>query len=170
VNPVRPLYLTAVVLAVSGLALRLVPLGPLGIAGPAARAVHYGDQSLPIPVRPATGEIDTVAADPIVTANIFARSRVAPTRAARVVAPADRAPKMATPRTAPFTLYGTTIGPQGAVALIDDNTPPRGAHVHYMGDVIDGARLVAITDSTVTLDRPSGPLVLHLPPTLRQSP
>ena len=40
------------------------------------------------------------------------------------------------------------------------NTP---AFLYHLGDVVAGARLVAITDSTVTLDRPTGgPLVLHL--------
>lgn len=169
-NLIRPLYVAAAVFTVGGLALRLAPLGRLTIAAPAALADRHGDQLVPIPVPPTTGEIDSAAADPIVAANIFARSRVAPARAARVVARADRASKAASPHTTTFTLYGTTIGPQGAVALIDDNTPPRGAHVHYMGDVIAGARLIAITDSTVTLDRPSGPLVLRLPPTMRQTP
>jgi hypothetical protein len=61
-----------------------------------------------------------------------------------------------------LTLLGTTIGPEGAVALIDTNSGVPGAALHHMGDLVAGARLVAITDSTVTLDRPSGPLVLHL--------
>lgn len=108
------------------------------------------------------------ASDPIVAANIFSRTRTAPAREGAVTHIArNRAP---VPHGTTLTLYGTTIGPQGAVALIDDDTPPRGAHLHHMGDVIAGARLVAITDSTVTLDRQSGPFVLHLPASMRQSP
>jgi hypothetical protein len=77
------------------------------------------------------------------------------------------------PRTTPsapaLTLLGTTIGPQGAVALIDASaSSPPGPQVHRMGDLVAGARLVAITDSTVTLDRPSGPLVLHMQSSLHK--
>ncbi len=39
-----------------------------------------------------------------------------------------------------------------------------------MGDVIAGARLVAITESTVTLLRPLGPVILHVAPAVRQTP
>ena len=169
-NATRSLYLTAAALAVSGVVLRWVPLGRPAAAALEAPTTRVGDLAVPRLAQPAAGEIDSAASDPIVAANIFARSRVAPPRAVVTDARITRRPAVPSPRTAAFTLYGTTIGPHGAVALIDDNTPPRGAHAHYMGDVIAGARLVAITDSTVTLDRQSGPLVLHLPPTLRQSP
>jgi len=40
-----------------------------------------------------------------------------------------------------------------------------------LGDLVAGARLIAITDSTVTLAQPSGPLVLRLPSAaLRRAP
>ena len=114
------------------------------------------------------GDIVPPASDPIVAANIFSRTRTAPAREGAVThTTRNPAP---VPHGTTLTLYGTTIGPQGAVALIDDDTPPRGAHLHHMGDLIAGARLVAITDSTVTLDRQSGPFVLHLPASMRQSP
>jgi hypothetical protein len=62
------------------------------------------------------------------------------------------------------------MGPQGAVALIRDDAVARSAEVYHIGDLVGGARLVAITDSTVTLERRSGPLVLHLPTGRRAGP
>lgn len=168
-NATHLLYATAVVLGAGGAALRLVPLERPRIAGPAASAPHRIADAAPISLARATGDVGPAASDPIVSANIFSRSRTAPARAGAVVH-AAHAPASPAQHGATLTLYGTTIGPQGAVALIDDETPPRGAHLHHMGDVIAGARLVAITDSTVTLDRQSGPFVLHLPASMRQSP
>src|SRR5438876_154479 len=81
---------------------------------------------------------------------------------ARPAAPAPRGPRL--------TLYGTTVGPQGAVALIDADPKVPGAEIYRLGDVVAGAALVAITDSTVTLAEPSGPLVLHLRPAQRRKP
>jgi hypothetical protein len=169
VNALRPLYVTATVLTVTGLALRLVPIGRPAIAPPTSPEASDRHRSVTLPVQTATGGIDSAAVDPIVLANIFARSRAAPTRAGAAHVAADRRPAPA-PHAQTFTLYGTTIGPLGAVALIDAGDLPRGAHMHHLGDEVAGARLVAITDSTVTLDRRSGPLVLHLPRTAGQTP
>jgi hypothetical protein len=108
------------------------------------------------------GDAPAATYAPIVTANIFSRARTAPARPGDV-AHTDSKPRSAVPSAPALTLLGTTIGPQGAVALIDaTSSSPPGPQVHRMGDLVAGARLVAITDSTVTLDRPSGPLVLHL--------
>jgi hypothetical protein len=167
-NATRLLYATAVVLGVGGAALRLVPLERLRIADRPPGAPRMAAAG-PISLARATGGTGPTSSDPIVSANIFSRSRTAPAREAAVVH-ATHSPASLVPHGAALTLYGTTIGPQGAVALIDDDTPPRGAHLHRMGDLIAGARLVAITDSTVTLDRQSGPLVLHLPASMRQTP
>jgi len=168
-TPTRALYLMALVLTVGGVVLRVVPLQQPGISTRPS-AVRTPRHAVATPTQSATGEVGSAATDPVIAANIFARARVAPFRASAAHAAIARGPVATAPHTAAFTLYGTTIGPQGAVALIDDNSPPRGAHVHYMGDLIGGARLVAITDSTVTLDRESGPLILHLPPSARQTP
>jgi hypothetical protein len=168
VNASHLLYAAAAVLAAGGAALRLVPLARPSLADLAPGTPHRAADQASVSVARMTGDIAPAASDPIVAANIFSRTRTAPAREGAVVhTPRRPAP---TPHGTTLTLYGTTIGPQGAVALIDDDTPPRGAHLHHMGDLIAGARLVAITDSTVTLDRQSGPVVLHLPASMRQSP
>jgi len=146
------LYGTAAVLALSGLYLR--------IARPALPAVDPAQLRLPAGGQQqasAAGDVAPAATNDqlIIAQNIFSQQRGAE--------PAKPAP---TPRAArntgpDYALRGTTIGPRGAVALI-------GAEVHRVGDVIDGAKLVAITDSTVTLERPSGPLVLHVPNSQRK--
>jgi hypothetical protein len=167
VNLVRSLYLTAALLTVAGLGLRLVPLPEAAVTPAATPPPRDGGQSVRLPALAATAEIDSVAAGEIVASNIFTRARVAP---ARVVAATVNKPRAARPPAPTFTLYGTTIGPEGAVALIDASTAPGGAQIHQVGDVIADARLVAITDSSVTLQRPSGLLILRLPTTAAQKP
>jgi hypothetical protein len=156
VRVIRVMYVAAAVFAVVGLWFRMAPL-------PAPAMPHASVVVPQIAPRVGAPGGDAPAATyaPIVTANIFSRARTAPERLAAGGQSTPRArPAPAAPT---FTLLGTTIGPQGAVALIDASAAsPAGAQVHRMGDVVAGARLVAITDSTVTLDRPSGPLVLHL--------
>ncbi|HYT04747.1 MAG TPA: hypothetical protein VEM13_07680 [Gemmatimonadales bacterium] len=107
----------------------------------------------------------------IVAANIFSQTRSPPSvrfsppgRAARGagVPVASRRPAL--------RLYGITVGPQGAIALIDADPKIPGAEIYRVGDPVAGARLVAITDSTVTLAQPSGPLILHLQPAQRKRP
>jgi hypothetical protein len=169
VNATRLLYATAVLLGAGGAALRLVPAERPRIGDRGPGSPHRIAAPAPISLARLTGDIGPAASDPIVSANIFSRSRTAPAREGAVAHAAHAGASPAQHGTT-LTLYGTTIGPQGAVALIDDDTPPRGAHLHHMGDVIAGARLVAITDSTVTLDRQSGPFVLHLPASMRQTP
>jgi hypothetical protein len=145
------LYGAAAVLALSGVWLR--------VARPPLPHVDPAQLKLPAQ-RPAAaaGEVERgTNYQPIVAENIFAQSRgVEPPNAGPVASKAKSRP--AAPA---LDLRGTTIGPRGAVALI-------GADVHRIGDIIDGARLVAITDSTVTLERPSGPLVLHVPSSQRK--
>ena len=98
--------------------------------------------------------------DSIVLSNVFSRSRSAPLSPVRVVEARPRPPAATRPA---LTLRGTTIGPHGAVALIDGDRAKAGAEVHRIGDIVDGARLVSITDSSVTLQGTAGPFVLHLP-------
>src|SRR5256885_139760 len=105
----------------------------------------------------------------IVAATFSPQARAAPLarsapggRAAGGAASASRRP--------PLKLYGITVGPQGAVALIDADPKIPGAEIYRVGDLVAGARLVAITDSTVTLAQPSGPLILRLPSGDRNRP
>ncbi len=145
------LYGAAAVLALSGLYLRL--------AKPALPSADPSDLRLPAQQQPpAAGDVTPAAASYqlIVDQNIFSQDRGAP--AVKPAAPRTEKPRNAEPD---FALRGTTIGPRGAVALI-------GAEIHRVGDVVDGAKLIAITDSTVTLERPSGPLVLHVPNSQRK--
>jgi hypothetical protein len=167
-NATHLLYAAAGLLAAGGTALRVVPLEPPSLAGVSRAAFHRVGGEGPAAVARVAGDVTPAASDPIIAANIFARSRTAPAREGASEKPVH--PAAPVPHAATLALYGTTIGPQGAVALIDDDTPPRGAHLHHMGDVVAGARLVAITDSTVTLERQSGPVVLHLPASMRQTP
>ena len=145
------LYGAAAVLALSGVWLR--------VARPPLPRVDPARLKLPAQ-RPAAaaGEVEPTANyQPIVAENIFAQSRgIEQPKDGPVASKAKSRP--AEPA---LELRGTTIGPRGAVALI-------GADVHRIGDIIDGARLVAITDSTVTLERPSGPLILHVPSSQRK--
>jgi len=72
-----------------------------------------------------------------------------------------------------MALYGTTVTADDAFALIEADPQVAGAEIYRVGDLVQGARLVKITDSTVTLaSRPGGVArVLRLPPapTLRRS-
>jgi hypothetical protein len=167
VNLVRSLYLTAALLAVAGLGLRLVPLRQPAAAATATSPPRGGDQSVRLSARRTTAEIDSIAGSEIIASNIFVRARVAP---ARAVPPPVTRLRTAAARAPTFALYGTTIGPQGAVALIDASTEPGGAQIHRVGDLIADGRVVAITDSSVTLERPSGLLILHLPTAKAQQP
>jgi hypothetical protein len=157
---VRALYATAAVLAVIGFALRVMPArapsAPRSIS-----ATSVGPVSGPVSKGEVGGDTPSSVYDSIVSFNIFSRTRKAPTRPGDVQVAAGKA-RPSKPAGPTLTLLGTTIGPEGAVALIDTNSGVPGAALHHMGDLVAGARLVAITDSTVTLDRPSGPLVLHL--------
>jgi len=165
VTRVRGLYAATAVLLFVGSWLRLAR-SPL----PSADV-----RQLPLPLAgqrttAAPGATPSTSYEPIVAANIFSQTRTAPSvrfspagrAGARPAAPAPRGPRL--------TLYGTTVGPQGAVALIDADPKVPGAEIYRLGDVVAGAALVAITDSTVTLAEPSGPLVLHLRPAQRRKP
>jgi hypothetical protein len=59
-------------------------------------------------------------------------------------------------------LYGITLGPEGAVAVISADPGVRRAQLYGIGDTLAGARVAAISESTVTLVKPTGPIVLHL--------
>jgi len=163
------LYVTAGVLALAGLAMRILPIAPptvaRGYASPDAPAATSADRTGPGAISPTSGETNeahgTVGIDPILSANIFSRSRVAPPRDRDVDDSADRrAPGPARAPARP-TLYGTTTGPAGAVALIDVHGTPAGAQLYRVGDRIGNGRLAAIGDSTATVDGPTGTVVLR---------
>ncbi len=105
-----------------------------------------------------------LAFDAIVERNIFSPDRAPP--ASRYVPPGGAAPAQAAPATtgpAPVRLFGIAVGPDGAVALIDADPEIPGAEIYRLGDMVRGARVSAITDTTVVLDGPSGRTVLRLP-------
>jgi len=166
VIPLRSLYVTAVSLVLLGFWLR-VARSPL----PQAEAAQL---SLPAASRPATAAAGALAPSGyavIVATNVFSQMRAPPSvrfSPAGVAGRAAVAP--AKPRGPTLRLYGVTVGPQGAVALIDADPKIPGAEIYRVGDVVAGASLVAITDSTVTLAEPSGPLILRLQPAQRRKP
>lgn len=167
-NGTRSLYILAALLAASGVALRFTPLGRPTIPVRSTDAGRLSDRAQSHAAQPAPVGSNPSSGDPIIAANIFAESRTPPTPQSLATAPASR--RHASPPPAALTLVGTTIGPRGAVALINTGGASGATQVHAMGDVIEGARLVAITESTVTLLRPSGPLVLHVAPTAHEIP
>jgi hypothetical protein len=157
----RTLFVAAAVLLVAGLALRLAPT-------PVPRLQA---EALSVPPEVGrdsgrTGRRGPTVYDDIIPANIFSQDRTAP--AVRFSLP-GRAVAPTKPRGPTLRLYGITVGGQGPVALIDADPNIPGAEIYRLGDLVAGARVVAITDSTVTLARPSGQLVLRLPPAKRRS-
>jgi hypothetical protein len=160
-NVERTLAVAGTLLLVLGVWLRFAP-----VSLPSNRAAQIPFTE----IVPAGLALDAAAprADSIATSNIFSKQRTPP--AVRFTpAGAPHAPRVAT-RDRGIRLYGITMGPQGAVALIRDDAVAGGAEVYHVGDLVGGARLVAITDSTVTLERRSGPLVLYLPTGKRAAP
>ena len=157
---VRAFLIAAAILLVAGLGLRLAPtplprieVAPLAVPGEAHR------DGAPTNAPPVSRY------DAIIAANIFSPDRTPPavrfSLPGRAVAP--------TKTDAPtLRVYGITVGAEGAVALIDADPNVPGAEIYRVGDLVAGARLVAITDSSVTLAQPSGPLVLRLQPAARR--
>lgn len=149
-RPAPVLYGVAVAFAIAGVWLR--------VAHPSLPSADPTQLRLPVEhPSTSTGDVAPANYQPIIAQNIFAQNRGAeppkPTVAERPERPRDPMAGLA--------LRGTTIGPRGSVALI-------GTDVYRIGDIIDGAKLVAITDSSVTLARPSGPLTLHVPSSMRK--
>lgn len=160
VRTIRFLYGVAAALAVIGLGLRVFPAHAPSLPNVPRAVTNVRAAARGSATGESGGDVPSVY-DSIAQANIFSRTRKAPVRPGDVQH-AQTASKPTKPAGPTLTLLGTTIGPQGAVALIDTNGGTVGAELHHMGDMVAGARLVEITDSTVTLDRPAGPLVLHL--------
>lgn len=160
----RGLYGAAAVLFLGALALRLVPAS-LPPADPSHR-VPVAVTPVQVPAR--TGDVSTYAA--IGAGNVFARTRRPP--AVRFVPEGREPPAAAAPapikrRQPVFRLYGITVGARGAVALIDADPKIRGAELYRVGDLVGGAPITGITDSTVVIARKGARLVLRLPPAQR---
>lgn len=148
----RLLYAIAAGLAVPGLVLQVLPASlpaagvrPLALPNPPAASADR-------PPARTYGAI--VAADP------FSARRTPPS--VRFVPAGGGHRVFAAPHRAEPKLYGITVGPEGAVAVISADPGVRRAQLYEIGDTLDGARVVAISASSVTLVKPSGPIVLHL--------
>lgn len=155
----RWLYAAAIILLLMGLGLRIVPAPVRGAeprassdGAPVTRTRRAADR---IPV------VDSVIAG----GNVFSASRSPPR--VRFIPPDLALPKQEPPRggrPAPtrLRLFGTVVGPSGTAALIDADPVVRGAEIYEVGDLVDGRRVVAVSESTVVLDGAAGRLVLRL--------
>lgn len=166
-DPAPTLYAGALFLALAGLVLRLAPA-----AVPRATAPQVAIAQPEVEATPA-GTLPADSFGPIVAGNIFDQGRSPPEARyvpeelaarseppAREAAPAPRGPR----------LFGVAVGPADAVALIDANAAIPGAEVYRVGDMVAGARLIEIGDTTVVLEGPEGRRVLRLPSSSRRSP
>jgi len=162
VTLVRSLYAAAGALLIAGLGLRLAPTRlPRAQTAPLDVPAEAQPEAAPTSIRPAP------TSDAITAANIFSPDRTPP--AVRFSLP-GRAAAPTKPRGPTLRLYGITVGAQGAVAIIDADPSIPGGELYRVGDLVAGARVLAITDSTVTLAQPSGPLVLRLQRAARRGP
>jgi hypothetical protein len=162
VTLVRSLYAAAGALLIAGLGLRLAPTRlPRAQAAPLDVPAEAQPEAAPTSTRPVP------RSDAIIAANVFSPDRTPP--AVRFSLP-GRAAAPTKPRGPTLRLYGITVGAQGAVAIIDADPSIPGGELYRVGDLVAGARVLAITDSTVTLAQPSGPLVLRLQPAVRRGP
>jgi len=162
VTLVRSLYAAAAALVIAGWGLRLAPTRlPRAQTAPLDVPAEAQPEAAPTSTRPAP------RSDAIIAANIFSPDRTPP--AVRFSLP-GRAAAPTKPRGPTLRLYGITVGAQGAVAIIDADPSIPGGELYRVGDLVAGARVLAITDSTVTLAQPSGPLVLRLQRAARRGP
>lgn len=164
----RPLYAGALGFALLALAVRLAPAPHPGVVSPVR---------IPQPARrPAPRSLNEDAAPyaAIVATNIFSPTRAPPAVRFTPDRPPGGAPREPKPKPKPagpgIRLFGITKGPDGAVALIDADPKIKGAEIYRVGDRVAGSPISAISDSTVVISRPSGPLVLHLRPAVKKRP
>jgi hypothetical protein len=169
VSSPRPLYAGAVGFALLALAMRLAPAPHPGAVSP----LELPQPSRTPAVHSANEDAGPYAA--IVATNIFSPTRTPPTvrftpdRPIGGAAPTPPKPKPK-PAGPGIRLFGITKGPAGAVALIDADPKIKGAEIYRIGDRVAGSPISAISDSTVVLTRPSGPLVLHLRSAVKKRP
>lgn len=156
----RTLYGIAGVFVVLGLGLRVAPARV-----PATQPAHRLPTAA-VPSDPAsTGDERSYA--PIAAGNVFSQARTPPK--VRFVPEGSEEPApTVTPRQKPrppaLRLYGITAG---TIALIDADPKIRGAELYRVGDRLGSGRISRITDSTVVISRPGGPLILRLPSSRR---
>src|SRR2546428_4318056 len=151
---VRTLSAAAVVLGLLGLWLRF-SRSPLPQTAAAPLPLRTAGQAATAP----SGATAAPRYEAIVAANIFSQTRTAPLvrfapagRAARGTASASRRP--------PLKLYGITVGPQGAVALIDADPKIPGAEIYRVGDLVAVAVSFAVTASPLSASAPTRVLAL----------
>jgi hypothetical protein len=167
-NP-RALYAGALGFALLALALRLAPaphpgaVSPVVLPQPARRPALHGlhEDAAPYAAIVATNIFSPTRAPPAV--------RFTPNRPTGVAAPPKPKPRPK-PAGPGIRLFGITKGPAGAVALIDADPKIKGAEIYRIGDRVAGSPISDISDSTVVITRPSGPLVLHLRRAVKKKP
>ena len=149
-NVTRLLWPAAAVLGLAAMAFRVLPP-----ARPAASTL-----TIPQP-QPLAGLPTIESGTEIVATNMFAASRRPPQRR---FLPRGFEPPVNAPAPAPVVLYGVTLAAGDPLALIDADPRVPGAEIYRVGQQVRDSRLVAITDSTVTLAPLSGApaLILHL--------
>jgi hypothetical protein len=166
----RPLYAGALGFGLLAIALRLAPAPHPGAVSPVEP---------PQPARrPSAHSVNEDAAPyaAIVATNIFSPTRAPPAvrftpdRPTGGSAPPPKPKPRPRPAGPGIRLFGITKGPDGAVALIDANPKIKGAEIYRLGDRVAGSPISAISDSTVVITRPSGPLVLHLRSAVKKKP
>jgi hypothetical protein len=160
------LFGAAAVFGLAGLALRLSP--------PTMTAPPLVGVEPPRRAPPSVRTADTTSYGAVVSANIFSPTRAAPATRFSPDTSNDStpAPRPSPPRAGlrAMRLYGVAQGGRGAIALIDADPKVRGAEVYRVGDTVRGSPIASITDSTVIVARPSGPLILRLHAAVRRRP
>jgi len=149
-SSMRVLWPATALFALAAVGFRLAPAG----FPPAAAPAVAQPQALAAPPTLETGT-------DIVATNLFATNRRPPQHRFR---PRGFEPPASTPAPAPIVLYGVTLAAGDPLALIDADPKVPGAEIYRVGQQVRDARLVAITDSTVTLAPLSGApaFVVHL--------
>ena len=166
----RLAYAAAAALALAGLGLRVVPVSVPTVA-------VEPDAPFELPERP-NGEEQAatlLSFHDIVNGNLFDPDRAAAAERytpPELAGPSETERSTATPGPArpALRLFGTAVGPQGSVALIDADATIPGAEVYRVGDRVAGARIVEIRDAAVVLEGAGGRFTLSLPTTTRRSP
>lgn len=158
---ITTLYVSAAVLALSGIALRLVPPQvPVLALPPPTLAAN------PPRVDPAAQAAALLTYAAITEADVFAPDRRPTVRARR---PATT-PAAGDHRAVAMRLFGVASGAAGAVALIDADPVIPGAEIYRLGDRIAGYTITTIADTLVVLDGAAGRRVLTLQQTARRLP